>query len=190
MNSTALKSHDITAALQAWGNGNVEALDTLLPLVHEELHRQAARHMRRERPGHTLQTSALINEAFLKLVDQRNGRWQNRAHFFAIASRLMRRILVDYARTQHRAKRGGHDTDLPLEEAVLVSTEESSVDLLALDQALTRLAKLDEQQSRIVELRYFSGLTIGETAQVLRVSPAGVKRDWNMAKAWLHHELS
>lgn len=189
MISRSLRSHDITAALQAWGDGDGKALDNLLPLVHDELHRQAARHLRRERPGHTLQTSALINEAFLKLVDQRHARWQNRAHFFAIASRLMRRILVDYARTQQRAKRGGKDAPLPLEEAVKVTTEGNNVDLLALDEALSRLAAIDEQQSRIVELRYFSGLTIEETSQVLHISPASVKRDWNMAKAWLHLQL-
>ncbi len=190
MNSRSLITHKITAALQAWGNGDGKALDKLLPLVHKELHRQAARHLRRERPGHTLQTSALINEAFMKLVDQRDVRWQNRAQFFAIASRLMRRVLVDYARTQHRAKRGGRDDNLPLEEAIQVADDGNGVDLLALDEALTRLAEMDEQQSRIVELRYFSGLTIEETAKVLHISTASVKRDWNMAKAWLHHQLN
>lgn len=190
MKSRSLMRHDITAALQAWGNGDGKALDKLLPLVHDELHRQAARHLRHERPGHTLQTSALINEAFLKLVDQRDVRWQNRAHFFAIASRLMRRVLVDYARMQHRAKRGGDEVKLPLEEAIQVTTEGNNVDLLALDEALTRLSAMDEQQGRIVELRYFSGLSIEETAEVLHISPASVKRDWHMAKAWLHHQLS
>jgi RNA polymerase sigma factor (TIGR02999 family) len=182
--------HDITAALQAWGAGDRRALEDLLPLVHRELHRQASRHLRRERPGHTLQTSALINEAYLKLVDQRKVRWQSRAHFFAIASRLMRRILVDYARTQHREKRGGPDNKLPLDEAIHVTTGENRVDLLALDEALTRLAALDEQQARVVELRYFSGLTIEETAEALHISAATVKRDWTMAKAWLHQQLS
>jgi RNA polymerase sigma factor (TIGR02999 family) len=184
------KSPEITLLLQEWSGGKQEALDALLPLVYAELHRQASRYLRRERAGHTLQTTALIHEAYLKLIDQRGVNWQNRAHFFGIAAQAMRRILVDYARGKHRAKRGGIGEDLPLEEAALVVSEERSVDLVALDEALTRLAKFDEQQARIVELRYFSGLSIEETAEVLRISPTTVKSDWNVAKAWLRHEVT
>ncbi len=176
--------------LQEWSGGKQEALDALLPLVYAELRRQASRYLRRERPDHTLQTTALIHEAYMKLVDQREVNWQNRTHFFGIAARMMRRILVDYARERHRAKRGGIAEDLPLEAAALVVSEERSIDLVALDEALTRLAEFDERQARIVELRYFSGLTIEETAEVLRVSPATVKSDWNVAKAWLRHEIT
>jgi len=190
MEQSLEKSQEITRMLQEWNGGKQEALDTLLPLVYEELHRQASRYLRRERAGHTLQTTALINEAYLKLIDQREVNWQNRAHFFGIAAQMMRRILVDYARQRHRAKRGGIAEDLPLEKAALVMSEEKSVDLVALDEALTRLAKFDERQARIVELRYFSGLTIEETAEVLRISPATVKSDWNVAKAWLRHEIT
>ena len=184
------KSQEITRMLQEWSGGKQEALDALLPLVYEELRRQASRYLRRERPDHTLQTTALIHEAYMKLVDQREVNWQNRTHFFGIAAQMMRRILVDYARQRHRAKRGGIAEDLPLEEAALVVSEERSVDLVALDEALTRLAEFDERQARIVELRYFSGLTIEETAEVLRISPATVKSDWNVAKAWLRHEIT
>ncbi len=184
------KSPEITLLLQEWSGGKQEALDALLPLVYAELHRQASRYLRRERAGHTLQTTALIHEAYLKLIDQRGVNWQNRAHFFGISAQAMRRILVDYARGKHRAKRGGIGEDLPLEEAALVVSEERSVDLVALDEALTRLAKFDEQQARIVELRYFSGLSIEETAEVLRISPTTVKSDWNVAKAWLRHEIT
>ena len=176
--------------LQAWGGGDREALDRLLPLVYDELHRQAARYMRRERPNHTLQTSALVNEAYLQLVDQREANWQNRAHFFAIAAQAMRRILVNYAKARHRHKRGGARENLPLEEAAHVASEGGGVDLVALDEALTRLAGFDVQQARVVELRYFSGLSIEETASALGISPATVKRDWNMAKAWLLQELT
>ncbi len=176
--------------LQEWSGGNQEALDALLPLVYAELHRQASRYLRRERAGHTLQTTALIHEAYLKLIDQREVNWQNRAHFFGIAAQAMRRILVDYARGRHREKRGGIGEDLPLEEAALVVSEGRSVDLVALDEALDRLAEFDKRQARIVELRYFSGLSIEETAEVLRISPATVKSDWNMAKAWLRHEIT
>jgi RNA polymerase sigma factor (TIGR02999 family) len=184
------KSKEITRILQEWSGGKQEALDALLPLVYAELHRQASRYLRRERRDHTLQTTALIHEAYLKLIDQREVNWQNRAHFFGIAAQAMRRILVDYARGRHRAKRGGIGEDLPLEEAKLVVSEERSIDLVALDEALTRLAEFDERQARIVELRYFSGLSIEETAEVLHISPATVKSDWNVAKAWLRHEIT
>jgi len=190
MEQSLEKSQEITRMLQEWNGGKQEALDTLLPLVYEELHRQASRYLRRERPDHTLQTTALIHEAYMKLVDQREVNWQNRAHFFGIAAQMMRRILVDYARQRHRAKRGGIAEDLLLEKAALVVSEERSIDLVALDEALTRLAKFDERQARIVELRYFSGLNIEETAEVLRISPATVKNDWNVAKAWLRYEIT
>ncbi len=190
MEQSLEKSQEITRMLQEWSGGKQEALDALLPLVYAELHRQASRYLRRERAGHTLQTTALIHEAYLKLIDQREVNWQNRAHFFGIAAQAMRRILVDYARERHRAKRGGIGENLPLEEAALVVSEERRVDLVALDEALTRLAKFDERQARIVELRYFSGLSIEETAEVLRISPATVKSDWNVAKAWLRHEIT
>lgn len=182
---------DITQLLQEWSDGRREALDAIVPLVYDELRRQAHHYLLRERREHTLQTTALVNEAYLKLVEQNRVVWQNRAHFFAIAANLMRRILVDYARTKHRAKRGGEAENLPLEEAFYVAAqEENEVDLLALDRVLNELAEIDEQQAKIVELRFFSGLSISETAEVLKISAATVKRDWNMAKAWLHHELS
>ncbi len=176
--------------LREWSDGNREALDNLMPLVYDELHRQAANYLRRERPNHTLQTTALIHEAYLKLIDQRETNWESRTHFYAIAAQAMRRILVDYARKKHRGKRGGVESDLSLEKAALVVSEEKSVDLIALDEALTRLAVEDEQQARIVELRYFGGLTLEETAKALNISPATISRDWFMAKAWLHRELT
>lgn len=176
--------------LREWSDGKQEALDTLLPLVYAELHRQASRYLRRERAGHTLQTTALIHEAYLKLIDQREVKWQNRAHFFGIAAQAMRRILVDYARERHRKKRGGSGENLPLEFAALAVSGEKSIDLEALDEALTRLAEFDTRQANIVELRYFSGLSVEETAEVLRVSPATVKNDWKSAKAWLYQEIT
>ncbi len=185
------KSAEITEMLREWSSGGKEeALDALLPLVYEELRRQAARYLRRERAGHTLQTTALINEAYLKLIDQREVKWQNRAHFFGIAAQAMRRILVDYARTRHREKRGGAEENLPLEIAELVMTGEKSIDLVELDEALERLAKMDARQAQIVELRYFGGLSVEETAEALRVSLATVKNDWRTAKAWLYHEIT
>jgi len=175
--------------LKLWSEGDTQILDNLMPLVYEELRRQASRFLRKERAGHTLQTTALIHEAYLKLIDQKNVEWQSRAHFFAIASTAMRRILVDYARTRNREKRGGSAENLPLDEAYQVSSKEKSLDLVALDEALTRLAKIDPRQARIVELRYFSGLDNDETAEVLGVSNATVRRDWNFAKAWLRQEI-
>ena len=182
-------SQNVTQLLIGWGKGDKEALDALLPLVYEELRKQAAGYLRRERVGHTLQTTALIHEAYLKLVDQKNVHWQNRAHFFGIAAQLMRRILVDHARTKKRAKRGGSDIRVTFNDANLMG-QAKDLDIVALDEALNRLAEIDEQQSRIVELRFFSGLTVEETAEVLAISPATVKRDWSMAKAWLHREIS
>jgi RNA polymerase sigma-70 factor (ECF subfamily) len=180
---------NVTQLLIGWSNGDKQALDTLVPLVYDELRRQASRYLRRERMGHTLQTTALIHEAYLRLVDQRNVHWQNRAHFFGIAAQLMRRILVDHARAKKRAKRGGSDVRISLSEATLKSPAQN-LDIVALDEALERLAEIDEQQSKIVELRFFSGLTVEETAEVLSISTATVKRDWSMAKAWLHREIS
>lgn len=179
---------DITRLLVDWGGGDRAALDRLLPLVEAELRRIASRHMRRETPGHTLQTTALVNEAFLKLVDQREARWQNRAHFFAIAAQIMRRVLLDYARTQNRAKRGGAAAHVALDEAAALSPERCG-EMLALDEALRELAKFDEVKSRIVEMRYFGGLSVEETAEVLGVSPATVARHWSLARAWLSREL-
>ena len=180
---------DITRMLIDWSNGDREALDRLMSVVYTELRRQAARHLRRERAGHTLQTTDLIHEAYLKLVDQKNVRWQNRAHFFAVAAQAMRRILVDHARRRHRAKRGGSGIVLPLDEGLMVAAEKSEVDLLALDEALTRLAAIDVRQAQIVELRFFSGLTIEETGAALGVSLTTVKDDLNIAKAWLRREM-
>lgn len=180
---------NVTQLLLGWGQGDKEALDRLVPLVYDELRRQAARYLRHERVGHTLQTSALINEAYLRLVDQKNVHWQNRAHFFGMAAQLMRRILVDHARNKKRAKRGGSDVRVSLGEAT-ATTPAKDLDVVALDEALDRLAEIDEQQGKIVELRFFSGLTVEETAEVLAISPATVKRDWSIAKAWLHREIS
>ena len=184
------QTHKITQMLREWGDGNREALETLMPLVYDELHKQARRYLRRERANHTLQTTALIHEAYLKLIDQRDVNWESRTHFFAVAANMMRRILVDHARAKHREKRGGEGENLPLEEAMLIVSDEKTIDLIALDEALNRLAEFDEQQSRIVELRYFSGLTLEETAAVLGISRTTVATDWALAKAWLHRELT
>ncbi len=183
------EASEITQLLREWSDGKPEALDNLLPLVYDELHRQAARYLRKERPGHTLQTTALINEAYLKLIDRRDVDWESRTHFFAVAAQAMRRILVDYAKAKHREKRGGDNIKLSLEEAMLVAAKEESVDLIGLDEALNKLAERDWQQARIVELRYFSGLTLEETAEALHVSRATVASDWSMAKLWLYREL-
>ena len=162
---------------------------SLMPLVYEELRRLAHRYMSQERPGHTLQTSALVNEAYFRLVDQKDVHWQNRAHFFGIAAQLMRRILVDYARSRHYAKRGGDAQQVPLDEAMIVS-EERAADVVALDDALKSLAEIDARKSQIVELRFFGGLRIDETAEVLAVSPGTVMRDWTLAKAWLRRAVT
>ena len=182
-------AENITDLLVSYGRGDKESLDKLMPVVYDELRRQAARYLRREQPGHTLQTTALIHEAYVRMVDQRNVQWQNRAHFFGIAAQMMRRILVDHARTKKRAKRGGSDIRVSLDDAT-VAVKGQDLDVVAVDEALTRLEKFDKQQSRVVELRFFSGLTVEETAEVMGISPATVKRDWSMAKAWLHRELS
>lgn len=183
-------SKDITLILQDWSNGDEEALKELMPLVYDELHKQATGYLRKERNNHTLQTSALINEAYIKLVDKRDMEFKNRAHFFAVASILMRRILVDYARTKNRQKRGGEAETFQLNEEMTTVTDEQNVDLVALDEALTRLEEYDERQARIVELRYFSGLSLEETAEALNISRTTVTQDWAMAKAWLFRELT
>ncbi len=179
---------EVTQLLLAWGEGDHAALDKLAPLVHAELHRLAKHYMAQERPGHLLQTTALVNEAFLRLVDWKNVRWQNRAHFFGVSAQLMRHILVDFARAQNYAKRGGKVCFVSLVEAADV-LQEASPDLVALDIALDKLAALDPRQSRVVELRFFGGLTLEEIAEVLKVSLGAVKRDWSLAKLWLLHEL-
>jgi RNA polymerase sigma-70 factor (ECF subfamily) len=181
-------SEQITGLLIDWNNGSPEALEELMPMVERELRRIAANHMRRESPGHTLQTTALVNEAYLKLVDQREVRWQNRAHFFALASQLMRRILLDHARAQGRAKRGGHTVHVDLEE-VAVLTPQKSDELIALDEALGRLAKFDARKSKIVEMRFFGGLSVNEAAEVLGIAPVTVMLHWRLAKAWLQREI-
>ncbi|MFL6209566.1 MAG: sigma-70 family RNA polymerase sigma factor [Pyrinomonadaceae bacterium] len=183
-------AHEVTRLLVAWGDGDRAALDKLLPLVYAELRRLAHRYMNRERPHHTLQTSALVNEAYLRLVDQKDVRWQNRAHFFGIAAQMMRRILVDYARGRGYQKRGGDDAlRVDVDEAMIVSAERAA-EVVALDDALARLAEIDARKSQLVELRFFGGLSIEETAEVLQVSPGTVMRDWTLAKAWLRRELS
>jgi RNA polymerase sigma factor (TIGR02999 family) len=179
---------DVSRLLIAWSNGDEEALEQLMPLVYEELRRLAHRHLGRERAGHTLQTTALVHEAYLRLVDQKEVRWQNRAHFFAVAAQMMRRILVDYARSRRFAKRGGGAQPVSLDEAMVVSNERAA-DIVALDEALNALAEFDERKSRMVELRFFGGLSIEETAEALRVSPGTVMRDWTLAKAWLQREM-
>jgi RNA polymerase sigma factor (TIGR02999 family) len=180
---------NITQLLIAWGNGNQAAMDNLAPLVHKELCRVAARHMAGERPGHILQTTALVNEAYLRLIDWKNVQWQNRAHFFGLAAQIMRRILVDHARTRKSAKRGGDALQVTLSEAAGVAMKRTS-DMVALDDALKSLESLDPRQSKVVELRFFGGLSLEETAEALRVSVATVRRDWSLAQAWLYRELS
>lgn len=179
---------ELTELLIGWGNGDETALDRLMPIVDRELHRIAHYHMNRENPGHTLQTSALVNEAYLKLINQRDVKWQNRAHFFAIAAKLMRRILLDHAKAQHRAKRGGDAQHVPLSEAI-ISSDKPSGELIALDEALNKLAEIDLQKSKIVEMRYFGGLSMDEIAEVLGISAVSVRRHWGMAKAWLRREV-
>jgi RNA polymerase sigma factor (TIGR02999 family) len=183
----ATPSEGVTRLLVEWTDGNQGALEALLPLVYDELRRLARGYLQRERPGHTLQSTALVHEAYMRLVDQ-DVSWQNRAHFFGIAAQMMRRILVDHARTRNAAKRGDGACMVTLDEG-LVATEQRDVNVIALDTALDKLAKLDSQQGRIVELKFFAGLSIEEIAEVLKISPATVKRDWVMAKAWLYREM-
>ena len=179
---------DVTRLLIDWSNGDPVALDQLMPMVYSELRSLASRYLRRERVDHTLQPTALVNEAYLRLVDQRSVRWQNRAHFFGVAAQMMRRILVDHAKSHHRAKRGGGARKVSLDEAIGV-TDDRAAGLVVLDEALTRLAEFDDRKSRIVELRYFGGLSVEETAEVLEVSVNTVMRDWKLARAWLYNEI-
>jgi RNA polymerase sigma factor (TIGR02999 family) len=179
----------ITQLLLKCSGGDQGALDRLIPYVYDELHRLAHRYIKQERSGHTLQTTALVNEAYLRLVDQRQVRWQNRAHFFGIAAQLMRRILIDYARKRAYAKRGGGAVKISLDDDLVIS-QQRAADLVALDDALKGLASVDPQQSRVVELRFFGGLTIEETAEILKLSPDTVKREWSTAKAWLYQEIA
>lgn len=180
---------EITEYLIAWCDGDRAALNKLIPLVEKELRRIARNYMRREDPNHTLQTTALVNEAYIRLIDQKNVRWQNRAHFFGIAANIMRRILLNHARDKHRDKRGGRAVYVSLSEVAVMSDEKSS-ELIALDEALRKLEAIDARKSKVVELRYFGGLSVNETAEFLQVSPVTVARDWNLAKAWLRHEIS
>ena len=189
------KSAEITRLLKAWGRGDSAALDRLTPLVYEQLHRMARRYMQHERPGHTLQATALVNETFLRLVDTRDLDWTDRAHFFAVCARVMRRILVDAARSRAAVKRGGHadraehSTAINLDDLPTRGTE-MSAQVCALDEALDTLARIDPRRAQVIELRFFGGLTVEETGQVLHVSPQTVMRDWKLARAWLARELS
>jgi RNA polymerase sigma-70 factor (ECF subfamily) len=188
MNRPLPSTHEVTELLLAWSNGEKNALESLTPLVYKELHRLAHYYMSRERRDHTLQTSALVNEAYLRLVDQKRVQYQNRAHFFAISARLMRQILINHAQSRRCLKRGRGARNVSLDKAIIVS-EERSEDLLALDDALNELAKVDPRKSKVVELRFFGGLSVEETAEALNVSPVTVMRDWRLAKAWLYREL-
>ncbi len=179
---------EITRLLVDWSNGNRQALEELTPLVYDELRRLAGRYLRNERPGHTLQSTALVHEAFVRLTGNALPQWEDRAHFFGIAAQMIRRLLVDYARKRHASKRGAHAPMLSLDEAVAIAGERD-LDLVALDDALDGLAGIDPRQSRIVELRFFAGLTLEETAEVMQMSPASVNREWVAAKAWLFREI-
>jgi len=182
-------AHELTELLLAWGNGDEEALARIAPLVHAELYRLAKRYMSRERPDHLLQTSALINEAYVRLIDWKAVRWQNRAHFFGVAAQMMRRILVDFARKRPKLDKDVEALNISLDEAMTV-TADKDADLLALDEALKGLAAIDERKSQIVELRFFGGLSVEETAEVMKIAPITVMREWNKAKAWLYRELA
>ncbi len=185
----AAAPQEVSQLLVEWRNGDQQALDRLMPLVYDELRRIAGRYMKRERSEHTLQTTALVNEAYLRMVDQKNVDWQNRAHFFAVAASVMRHLLVDHARARGRVRRGADPQQVSLDEAALIS-EQKGEEMIALDEALTKLAAIDARKVKIVELRYFSGLSAEETATVLGVSEITVKREWLKAKAWLYRELS
>ncbi len=185
----AAPPNELTRLLIDWSNGDRAALDQLIPLVQAELRRIARRYMGRETPGHTLQTSALINEAYLRLVDHQNVPWQNRAHFFAVSAQVMRHILIDHARSHAYAKRGGGARKIPLDEALAV-TDRRADELVALDDALNRLAQIDSRKSQIIELRFFGGLSIEETAEALSIAPITVTREWRSAKAWLRREMN
>ena len=183
-------SNDITILLDEWKKGDKDAFDKLTQYVYDDLKHRAVVYMRNQRSAHTLQTTGLVHEAFIRLIDKNEIEWKDRQHFMAIASVIMRNILIDYARQRHRDKRGGRNENLPLEETKYISTKgNSQIDLILLDEALTKLASFDERQSKIVELKYFGGLKLEEIAEVLDISSATVKRDWNIAKAWLRHQL-
>ena len=188
MTGSGETSGEISGLLQRWSGGDHSALDKLTPIVYDELRRLARRYMKHERPGHSLQATALVNEAYTRLVDYKRMQWQNRAHFFAVSAQLMRRILVEHAR-RHNLKRGGGLPHASLEEAAVVGLDRSA-DLVALDDAMNALARLDPRKVQVVEMRFFAGLSVEETAEVLRVSPVTVMRDWSTAKAWLYRELA
>ena len=190
MSKPISSSLDITAILRDENGSTAETLERILPVVYDELRRQAHNYLRRERSHHTLQTTALIHEAYIKLVEQENVSWNDRSHFFAVSARIMRQILVDYAKTKHRLKRGAFAEHVPLDETVHPAGSDRGVDLIALDEALERLGKLDAQQACVVEMRYFAGMSIPEIAEVLEVSESTVSRDWNVARAWLKFELN
>jgi RNA polymerase sigma factor (TIGR02999 family) len=185
----AAPKDDVTRLLRAWSDGDEQALNDLMPAVYSEVRKLARSYLRRERPDHTLQATALVNEAYLRLIDQKQVRWNNRAHFFGIAAQMMRRVLVDHARGHNAEKRGSGEAPVVLDEALEIAANAQNVDVIAVDEALAVLAKLDERQARIVELRFFAGLGIEETAEVIGLSPATVKREWAAARAWLRREL-
>jgi RNA polymerase sigma-70 factor, ECF subfamily len=186
---TAKHSPQITELLQAWGDGDESALEKLMPLVYDELHQMAARFLRRQPPGHILQATALVNDAYLRLVNLNRIRWQDRTHFFAVSARVVRRILVDIARSEHQLKRGGGAQRVSLADEMAV-TPERGIDLLALDEALTKLAKLNPRQAQVIELRFFGGLSAGESAATLKISVRTIEREWRHARLWLYRELS
>jgi RNA polymerase sigma factor (TIGR02999 family) len=182
-------SEQITRLLQSWNEGDESAIDKLVPLVYDELHRLAQRYMADERPSHTLQTTALVNEAYVRLVDSAHANWEGRAHFFGVCARVMRRILVDWARSRHALKRGGDLHSLDLDEALAVA-KQPGADLVGIDDALNALTAIDPRKGQVVELRFFGGLSVKETAEFLKISPETVQRDWKLAKSWLRRELS
>lgn len=183
------ESKDVTTLLREWSAGKPQALNALMPLVYDQLHQLAARQLRRERPNHTLQSTALVHEAYVRLVDQSRVQWKDREHFFAVAAQAVRRILVSHARSRHASKRGGGDTLLAFDESIALP-DRKDIDLILLDDALESLARFDAQQARIIELRFFGGLTIEGTAEALRISTSTVTREWTLARAWLHREIT
>jgi len=191
MSNKPPQGNEITERLRVWNEDPASgSSDALLKLVYDELHSQAHRYLRRERAGHTLRTTALVHEAYLRLVEQRSVTWESRSHFFAIAATMMRRILIDHAKSRHRVRRGGVQEDAALDDALTIAVSGTDLDLLALDEALDRLAEKELHLAKVVELRFFSGLDVAETADVMGISESTVKRDWQMAKAWLHRELT
>lgn len=187
--SVPTENNEVTELLRKWSGGDQDALEELTPVIYAELHRIAKRYMKRERENHTLQTSALVNEAYVRLIDWKNAKWENRAHFFGVSAQLMRRILVDFARKRPKNSNDEAAVHVSLEEAFVVSTAKDA-DLVALDEALNELAKFDERKSKIVELKFFGGLSVEETAEVMKIAPITVMREWQKAKAWLYRELS